>query len=186
MKRIITKEEKNYGSHFILDLYDCNEDLLYFLNGEIINIIHNIITLNEGTVLSKNHHIFPNDAYTIIYLLSESHLSLHSFPENKYISIDLYTCGENIISFNIVTLLIKYFNSKKPIIQQIIRNNFNNIKMIDYNIGDYITNNGILYRGYILLDYNIDNIFRVVLDNDEEIVFIRDNIEYNIQSKQYI
>lgn len=31
---------------------------------------------------------------TGVFLLSESHLSYHTYPENNYISIDLYTCGK--------------------------------------------------------------------------------------------
>nr|WP_269475993.1 MULTISPECIES: S-adenosylmethionine decarboxylase [Pseudomonas] len=28
-------------------------------------------------------------------MLSESHLSYHTYPEREYISIDVYTCGKN-------------------------------------------------------------------------------------------
>lgn len=37
---------------------------------------------------------------TGLYLLSESHLSYHTYPETNYISIDVYTCGSNNISIN--------------------------------------------------------------------------------------
>ncbi|MFA9262979.1 MAG: S-adenosylmethionine decarboxylase family protein [Undibacterium sp.] len=38
-------------------------------------------------------HEFPGGGETFVYVLSESHLALHTYPEHKYISIDLYTCG---------------------------------------------------------------------------------------------
>ena len=38
------------------------------------------------------------EGVTGIFLLSESHLSYHTYPENNYISIDLYTCGEKCLS----------------------------------------------------------------------------------------
>lgn len=37
---------------------------------------------------------------TGLYLLSESHLSYHTYPETHYISIDVYTCGTNNVSIN--------------------------------------------------------------------------------------
>jgi S-adenosylmethionine decarboxylase len=31
---------------------------------------------------------------TVIFILSESHFALHTWPEHNYISLDCYTCGE--------------------------------------------------------------------------------------------
>jgi len=41
-------------------------------------------------------HVFQPQGYTFLFLLSESHLSVHTFPEKKYISFDLYTCREYV------------------------------------------------------------------------------------------
>ena len=54
-------------------------------------------------------------------LLSESHLTIHTFPENNYISVD-------VLTFNIATCIIQHFESKNPVVNHIIRNNFNNMK----------------------------------------------------------
>ena len=45
-------------------------------------------------VLNKKIHKFEPQGLTGFYLLSESHLSFHTWPENGTISIDLYTCGD--------------------------------------------------------------------------------------------
>ena len=37
---------------------------------------------------------------TGLFLLSESHLSYHTYPECGYISIDVYTCGKSNQSIN--------------------------------------------------------------------------------------
>ncbi|NDK98317.1 hypothetical protein GPY23_04595 [Photorhabdus bodei] len=34
------------------------------------------------------------EGVTGLFLLSESHLSFHTYPETNYISIDVYTCGK--------------------------------------------------------------------------------------------
>jgi len=35
-----------------------------------------------------------SNGFTILFLLEESHLSLHTFPERNYAAFDLYTCRE--------------------------------------------------------------------------------------------
>lgn len=37
---------------------------------------------------------------TGLFLLSESHLSYHTYPESRYISIDVYTCGQHNAAIN--------------------------------------------------------------------------------------
>lgn len=46
------------------------------------------------TVIDFKLHEFNDYAFTAIWLLSESHFSIHTYPERNYVSIDLYTCGE--------------------------------------------------------------------------------------------
>lgn len=38
-------------------------------------------------------HEFPGGGVTGFILLSESHLSLHSYPEKGFLALDLFTCG---------------------------------------------------------------------------------------------
>lgn len=54
------------------------------------------------TVLDHLIHKFSagGEGVTGLYLLSESHLSYHTYPESHYISIDVYTCGSNNMSIN--------------------------------------------------------------------------------------
>jgi S-adenosylmethionine decarboxylase proenzyme len=46
-----------------------------------------------GHVLDVSHVQFPNDAITLLLILAESHLSLHTWPEENLIAIDLFSCG---------------------------------------------------------------------------------------------
>jgi S-adenosylmethionine decarboxylase len=47
----------------------------------------------DGHVLSANHVMFPNGAVTLVLILAESHLSIHTWPEEDLIAIDLFSCG---------------------------------------------------------------------------------------------
>lgn len=46
-------------------------------------------------VVGSLDHFFHPQGYTAIILLAESHLSIHTFPENNEASIDCFTCGEH-------------------------------------------------------------------------------------------
>jgi S-adenosylmethionine decarboxylase len=46
-----------------------------------------------GHVLDGTHVIFPNGALTLVLILAESHLSIHTWPEENLIAIDLFSCG---------------------------------------------------------------------------------------------
>lgn len=46
-----------------------------------------------GHVLDISHVIFPNGAITLVLILAESHLSIHTWPEEHLIAIDLFSCG---------------------------------------------------------------------------------------------
>lgn len=37
---------------------------------------------------------FKPAGVTAVWVLSESHFTLHTYPEHRYISVDCYTCGE--------------------------------------------------------------------------------------------
>jgi S-adenosylmethionine decarboxylase len=46
-----------------------------------------------GHVLETSHVVFPNGAVTLVLILAESHLSIHTWPEENLIAVDLFSCG---------------------------------------------------------------------------------------------
>jgi S-adenosylmethionine decarboxylase len=51
------------------------------------------VRAGHGHVLEVSHVAFPNDAVTLVLILAESHLSIHTWPEEDLIAIDLFSCG---------------------------------------------------------------------------------------------
>jgi S-adenosylmethionine decarboxylase len=46
-----------------------------------------------GHVLDTSHVMFPNGAITLVLILAESHLSIHTWPEEDLVALDLFSCG---------------------------------------------------------------------------------------------
>ena len=80
------------GRHCIAELYDgCPEKL----NSEsfIREALTEAANRSGATLLSLISHNFTPQGVTALALLSESHLSIHTWPELGYAAVDAFTCG---------------------------------------------------------------------------------------------
>jgi S-adenosylmethionine decarboxylase len=59
----------------------------------LISLSATAVAAGRGHVLDTSHVIFPNGAITLVLILAESHLSIHTWPEEALIAIDLFSCG---------------------------------------------------------------------------------------------
>jgi len=60
---------------------------------ELMSLATAAVAAGHGNVLDTSHVIFPNGAITLVLILAESHLSIHTWPEESLIAIDLFSCG---------------------------------------------------------------------------------------------
>jgi S-adenosylmethionine decarboxylase len=51
------------------------------------------VRAGHGHVVGSSHVVFPNGAITLVLILAESHLSIHTWPEENLIAVDLFSCG---------------------------------------------------------------------------------------------
>ena len=80
------------GEHYICDLSGCNRELM--LDSERCNALFGQAVRESGlTVLDEGFYKFSPHGFTSFLLLSESHASLHAWPEHGYCAIDLFTCN---------------------------------------------------------------------------------------------
>lgn len=95
------------GKHLLMDIKTNNQ-----INKleDIEPIMKSIIRIGNLNTLGVLKHQFEPIGATIIYLLSESHLSAHTYPEHNYIAIDLYCCNPDINFEPIIKEINNYFN----------------------------------------------------------------------------
>ena len=106
------------GKHIIVDMFDINSDKFININKNDESIekwnsfIKECFDQANISLLNISWHNFDNNgAFTAIYLLSESHLSIHTWPEYNYIALDVFTCGNSDTQL-IVDKVINYFEPK--------------------------------------------------------------------------
>lgn len=59
----------------------------------LLALMRDAAAAGHAVVLGEAHHQFPNGAVTAILVLSQSHLSVHTWPEYGSANFDLLTCG---------------------------------------------------------------------------------------------
>lgn len=61
----------------------------------IQEIFEDALTKTDCNVCDKRVKIFPSGQVSLLFLLSESHMSFHSWPAEKCATVDFYNCGSN-------------------------------------------------------------------------------------------
>ncbi|GEM_PF-1429764 len=80
------------GCHLVASYLGCDK-LLLSDNVNLIAAMNVAITKCGATLLAQNCHVFENGGITAVMLLSESHASIHTYPEHGACFVDIFTCG---------------------------------------------------------------------------------------------
>ncbi len=90
----VMDDKKSTGSHLMGDFYDCKcePELLCDLNSLKDHCLHFVKTVGLNAVGHKFHK-FDGGGITGMIVLAESHMSVHTWPENNYVTVDVYVCS---------------------------------------------------------------------------------------------
>ena len=89
---------------------------------EAREILDKVISKSGLHVISSSFHQFKPYGLSAVYLLRESHLSIHTWPEYEYVALDVFTCGDEGDAIKAFNLLVEEFKPK-IIEKQILRRN---------------------------------------------------------------
>lgn len=79
------------GTHLIIDLWDVSriDDPEH-----IEQTLCDAAVRAGATILSTDFHVFtPNNGVSGVIVLSESHISIHTWPERNFAAVDVFMCG---------------------------------------------------------------------------------------------
>ena len=93
------KPEVGFGLHLTLDGYGCiqenlaNLDLIYEFLEDCPDLIN--MTKIMPPYVFKYHGKVPEDwGVSGFVLIAESHISIHTFPDRNYLSLDIFSCKD--------------------------------------------------------------------------------------------
>ncbi|MBQ7264237.1 MAG: adenosylmethionine decarboxylase [Synergistaceae bacterium] len=107
------------GVHFIVEASGCDDT--------ITNVVRLQDTLVEAArrahaqVWSVSFNRFPPNGVRGVVVISESHLSVHTWPEASYMALDIYTCGAKTEPMVAVQYVLEQVSAKHIHITEITR-----------------------------------------------------------------
>ena len=82
------------GRHMILEVWGKPGSLPFWNMDEAAAALVQSAKDAGATVLSERwHHFGSGFGYTGVVILSESHISVHTWPEKGYAALDVFMCG---------------------------------------------------------------------------------------------
>lgn len=101
-----------YGKHALADLYKCDIEYLDSVD-KIKELLETSCREANLTVVESKFHKFLPIGISGICILSESHVTIHTWPENGFVSIDAFTCGTKMNPSLVCKIIAEKLNSKK-------------------------------------------------------------------------
>jgi S-adenosylmethionine decarboxylase len=82
------------GRHLILECYGCDINALKN-TGRLEQVLQESALAAKAIILHSYFHKFDRgEGVTGVVALSESHISVHTWPEHGYMAIDVFMCGD--------------------------------------------------------------------------------------------
>ena len=103
---------KSLATHLLIELNDCDSKILNDSN-QVRDIFINAAKEGKATIVNELFHEFSPHGLTGVLVITESHLSIHTWPEFNYAAVDVFSCDDKLDGNKIKNILEKKLNSKK-------------------------------------------------------------------------
>jgi S-adenosylmethionine decarboxylase len=105
---------------YAVDLAEC---------GSLAKLSHDDVTATFGaalrragaTIVHELSHSFPGAGLTCVFILSESHAVLHTWPETGTVNLEIFSCSSRLKSLDAITELSQSFGAQHVSVQEIPR-----------------------------------------------------------------
>jgi S-adenosylmethionine decarboxylase len=100
------------SQHVLLDLYECDVELIDDLDYVRKTLVETAAKM-KCTLLKDSFHRFSPQGVSGVLVIAESHLSIHTWPEQEFAAVDLFTCGDTSQLEAMPEILRKAFKSAR-------------------------------------------------------------------------
>ena len=102
--------QPHFGRHYLVDFRSCDPSSL-----EQMEVTREIFLRaareSNATLLGELFHQFEPVGVSGVLLIAESHISVHTWPEDGFASVDIFTCGEEMDPEAAIDVLAKGFGA---------------------------------------------------------------------------
>jgi S-adenosylmethionine decarboxylase len=101
-----------FGRHVVVDVWGVPFHHLNDVNG-LESLLKQAAASSGATILSTQSKSFAPQGVTVLIMLSESHLSIHTYPEAGFAAIDCYTCGKKVDPRKAIDYVLRKLNPER-------------------------------------------------------------------------
>jgi len=105
-------------NHMVAELFNVGENML-FDYASLESSIEKLVLRLDLKVVKKDKYDFNPQGTTAFFVLSSSHLAIHTWPENNYLHLDLLTCQSLPDKEELNEILLEIFKTKKIKVREI-------------------------------------------------------------------
>ncbi len=120
------------GRHLVASYQRCDRRALRSLAG-VEDAMRLAVQASGATLLQAARHVFPPFGMTMVLLLSESHASIHTYPEYDACFVDLFTCGDNCDAEAFDAVLRSYLSPRSVTCKVLLRDD--NVRVLRQRSG---------------------------------------------------
>jgi S-adenosylmethionine decarboxylase len=108
------------GHHYIAEASGCKPEIIGRVE-TVEQILVRAAEVAKVTIWSISFHRFSPNGVSGVVVISESHLSVHTWPEYGYVALDIFTCGNDAKPEAAVEYAIKEFGASSMHITEVTR-----------------------------------------------------------------
>jgi S-adenosylmethionine decarboxylase proenzyme len=83
------------GQHTLLDFYGCDEARLTGARA-VKALLCRVVREGAGTIVKAVFHNFSPHGVSGVLVITESHVTIHTWPEHGYAAVDIFSCGTKL------------------------------------------------------------------------------------------
>ena len=103
---------KTLGRHIQIEYYGCDKEVMKD-NKLIEKLMNEAAVKSNATIVDSVFHHFNPHGVSGAVIIEESHLTIHTWPEYQYASVDVYTCGDTVNPWVAFDYLEKNFKATR-------------------------------------------------------------------------
>jgi len=108
------------GHHYIVEGSGCNPDVISRVE-QVEQVLVRAAEVADVQIWAISFHRFRPMGVSGVVVISESHLSVHTWPEAGYVALDIFTCGDRAKPEAAVQHALKAFGATNMHITEVTR-----------------------------------------------------------------
>ncbi|OQX73725.1 MAG: S-adenosylmethionine decarboxylase proenzyme [Campylobacteraceae bacterium 4484_4] len=111
---------KALGKHLLAEYYGCDPDAI----NDIRLVERSMLEAARqagATVIGSSFHLFEPYGVSGVVVISESHLTIHTWPEHHFAAVDIFTCGDDVDPMVAHRYLTEVFKTSHATVETVLR-----------------------------------------------------------------